>query len=324
MDSLEAIHVARTTIIFVDMSRHKLRIVFFGTPDFAATSLSAMVAAGFQVVCVVTAVDKPVGRGQKIGESAVKKTAQSLGIPTLQPPNLKSSLFIESLASYRPDLGVVIAFRMLPEVVWSMPRLGTMNLHGSLLPNYRGAAPIHHAIINGERKTGVTTFFLKHEIDTGDIVSSVEMDIGEDETVGELHDRMMHTGANLMVNTLNQIEEGHYQTMPQPVISNSKVAPKLHRNFCELTTDLTVQDFHNKLRGLSPSPGAWMKTPFGEMKFLQGKILSKGIEQDALGAIISDKRFLIRLSDGDYEILQLQAPGKPKMASKDFINGIKI
>jgi methionyl-tRNA formyltransferase len=164
------------------MSVTPFRIIFFGTPDFASASLEAIVAAGLSVVCVVTAADKPAGRGQKISESAVKKTALALKIPILQPPNLKAPDFIETMSNYQADLGVVIAFRMLPEVVWSMPRLGTINLHGSLLPNYRGAAPIHHAIINGESTTGVTTFFLKHEIDTGDIISSTEIAVSEEET----------------------------------------------------------------------------------------------------------------------------------------------
>ena len=305
------------------MTSSPLRIVFFGTPDFAATSLTAMVNAGFQVVCVVTAVDKPAGRGQKISESAVKKAAQSLNLPILQPSNLKSEVFIETLRGYQADLGVVIAFRMLPEIVWSMPRMGTINLHGSLLPNYRGAAPIHHAIINGEKVTGVTTFFLKHEIDTGDIVTKQEMSIGADESVGELHHRMMYLGAKVMVDTLRLIQNGDYHTVPQSMSSDVKLAPKLNREFCELSTSMGVIVFHNKLRGLSPSPGAWMKTPFGDMKLLKGQILSLEAKTAVHGIEIADKKFIIHLNDGDYEILQLQASGKPKMTAKDFMNGIK-
>jgi methionyl-tRNA formyltransferase len=305
------------------MTSSPLRIVFFGTPDFAATSLTAMVNAGFQVVCVVTAVDKPAGRGQKISESAVKKAAQSLNLPILQPSNLKSEVFIETLRGYQADLGVVIAFRMLPEIVWSMPRMGTINLHGSLLPNYRGAAPIHHAIINGEKVTGVTTFFLKHEIDTGDIVTKQEMSIGADESVGDLHDRMMYLGAKVMVDTLRLIQNGDYHTVPQSMSSDVKLAPKLNREFCELSTSMGVIEFHNKLRGLSPSPGAWMKTPFGDMKLLKGQILSLEAKTAVHGIEIADKKFIIHLNDGDYEILQLQASGKPKMTAKDFMNGIK-
>ena len=203
-----------------------LRIIFFGTPDFASASLEAMVAAGLNVVCVVTAVDKPAGRGQKITESSVKKTALALKIPILQPANLKSVEFTESMRAFQPDLGVVIAFRMLPQIVWSMPKLGTINLHGSLLPNYRGAAPIHHAIINGETKTGVTTFFLKHEIDTGDIISSAEISVGEEETVGELHDRMMVIGATLMVDTLQKNPAQRVQVASTTQHSQHKVCPK--------------------------------------------------------------------------------------------------
>jgi methionyl-tRNA formyltransferase len=301
----------------------KLRIVFFGTPPFAATSLRALHEAGFNIVCVVTATDKPAGRGQKIAESAVKKAALSLGLTVLQPEKLKAATFVETLKSYSPDLGVVIAFRMLPEVVWNMPRLGTLNLHGSLLPNYRGAAPIHHAIINGELKTGVTTFFLKHEIDTGDIIDTREMNIGADETVGELHDRMMVIGAELVVDTVSKIQLGVYNTQAQLFTDTLHSAPKLNRDFCELTLNLSVHDFHNKLRGLSPSPGAWMKTPFGEMKLLRGCISIQGQINQESSIELTNKQFLIHLSDGDYEILELQPAGKGRMLAKDFLNGIK-
>lgn len=305
------------------MSVTPLRIIFFGTPDFASASLEAIVAAGLNVVCVVTAADKPAGRSQKISESAVKKMALALKIPILQPPNLKALEFIETMSKYQPDLGVVIAFRMLPEVVWSMPRMGTINLHGSLLPNYRGAAPIHHAIINGESITGVTTFFLKHEIDTGDIISSTEITVSEEETFGELHDRMMVIGATLMVDTLRKIQNNEHQSHPQPNISVVKSAPKLNRDFCELNFDLSQQAFHNKLRGLSPSPGAWMKTTFGDMKLFQGRRLEKSNSKQAMGIEIYRKKLIVHLHDGDYEILELQPAGKPKMLAKDFINGLK-
>ncbi|MEY4192568.1 MAG: hypothetical protein RJA00_799 [Bacteroidota bacterium] len=300
-----------------------LRIIFFGTPDFASASLEAMVAAGLNVVCVVTAVDKPAGRGQKITESSVKKTALALKIPILQPANLKSVEFTDSMRAFQPDLGVVIAFRMLPQIVWSMPKLGTINLHGSLLPNYRGAAPIHHAIINGETKTGVTTFFLKHEIDTGDIISSAEISVGEEETVGELHDRMMVIGATLMVDTLQKIQHNAYKSHPQPNIANIKSAPKLNRDFCELNFELSQQEFHNKLRGLSPSPGAWIKTIYGEIKLLRGKRLHHLEKNPAVGIAFSQKKMIVHLRDGDYEILELQPSGKPKMLARDFINGLK-
>ena len=304
------------------MSTKKLRILFFGTPDFAATSLKAMVENGFNVVGVVTAVDKPAGRGQKIQESAVKTVALSLGLPVFQPNNLKSDGFYQSMCDLRIDLGVVIAFRMLPERIWSLPQLGTINLHGSLLPQYRGAAPIHHAIINGESKTGVTTFFLKHEIDTGDIISSDTLIIGEDETVGELHDRMMVVGANLMVQTLATIQNNKQSSTPQVFNSTLKTAPKLNRVFCKLDFGMDLHSFHNKVRGLSPIPCAWLETEFGDMKIYRGAKHDVKIPSQEK-VFIHHKKLWIDLIDGTYEILELQLPGKPKMASRDFVNGLK-
>jgi methionyl-tRNA formyltransferase len=304
------------------MSTKKLRILFFGTPDFAATSLIAMVENGFDVVGVVTAVDKPAGRGQKIHESAVKTVALSLGLPVYQPNNLKSDGFYQSMCDLHIDLGVVIAFRMLPERIWSLPRLGTINLHGSLLPQYRGAAPIHHAVINGEIKTGVTTFFLKHEIDTGDIISSDTLIIGEDETLGELHDRMMVVGANLMVHTLEMIQNNEQRSTPQVFDSTLKTAPKLNRTFCKLDLGMDLHSFHNKVRGLSPIPCAWLETAFGDMKIYRGaKHDEKILSQEKV--FIHNKKLWVDLIDGTYEILELQLPGKPKMASRDFVNGLK-
>lgn len=304
------------------MSNKKLRILFFGTPDFAATSLIAMVENGFDVVGVVTAVDKPAGRGQKIQESSVKTVALSLGLPVFQPNNLKSDGFYQSMCDLHIDLGVVIAFRMLPERIWSLPRLGTINLHGSLLPQYRGAAPIHHAVINGETKTGVTTFFLKHEIDTGDIISSETLMIGEDETVGELHDRMMVVGANLMVHTLEMIENNKQHSTPQVFDSTLKIAPKLNRAFCKLDLGMDLKSFHNKVRGLSPMPCAWLETAFGDMKIYRGSKHDVKITSEEK-VFIHDKKLWVDLMDGTYEILELQLPGKPKMATRDFLNGIK-
>ena len=211
------------------MGQSNLRIVFFGTPDFAAFSLEKIVNSGYNVVGVITAMDKPAGRGQKVAESAVKRKANELGLKILQPANLKSEDFMNELESLNPNLGVVIAFRMLPEKVWSFPTLGTINLHGSLLPQYRGAAPIHHAIINGEITTGLTTFFLKHEIDTGDIIAKTELSIGENESVGELHDRMMVEGAGLIAHSLKMVSDGDCHTTPQDFSAELKTAPKLHR-----------------------------------------------------------------------------------------------
>ena len=234
-----------------------MRIVFFGTPEFASTSLKAIVKEGFEVVGVVTAPDKKAGRGRKLQSSHVKETATSLNIPVAQPTNLKSEDFQEQLQQWSPDLGVVIAFRMLPERVWSFPTLGTVNLHGSLLPAYRGAAPIHHAVINGAKRTGVTSFFLKHEIDTGDLILSDVIDIPEDMNTGELHDQLMNLGAQTMIKTLSLIMEfgKNTPTTAQGEITDSTpIAPKLNREFCELDSNQHSQDVYNKIRGLSPFP----------------------------------------------------------------------
>jgi methionyl-tRNA formyltransferase len=305
------------------MAQPKLRIVFFGTPDFAAYSLEKIVRSGFDVVGVVTAIDKPAGRGQKISESAVKQKAIELGLKVYQPVNLKSEEFHNQLQELNPDLGVVIAFRMLPERVWSFPPLGTINLHGSLLPQYRGAAPIHHAIINGEKTTGLTTFFLKHEIDTGDIIAKTTLSIGENETVGELHDRMMVEGADLMVQTLELISSGEYKTTAQDFSEELKSAPKLNREFAELSLELNLNDFHNKVRGLSPFPGAWIKSQWGDMKIFQGEKLSEHAVSESKSITLESRQLLICLSDGCYKVLKMQLPGKPKMTSTEFINGLK-
>jgi methionyl-tRNA formyltransferase len=305
------------------MTQSNLRIVFFGTPDFAAYSLEKIVKSGFQVVGVVTAIDKPAGRGQKITESAVKRKANELGLKLLQPSNLKSDDFMGELQSLNPNIGVVIAFRMLPEKVWSFPALGTINLHGSLLPQYRGAAPIHHAIINGETVTGLTTFFLKHEIDTGDIIAKKELAIGENETLGELHDRMMVDGGDLMIKTLELISTDKYQTTPQDFSSELKLAPKLNRQFAELSLDLSLHDFHNKVRGLSPFPGAWIQSQWGDLKIFNGEksdFKSSGLKK---GFHIESRNLLVVLHDGCYKINELQLPGKPKISANDFINGLK-
>lgn len=305
------------------MTQSNLRIVFFGTPDFAAYSLEKIVNSGFQVVGVVTAIDKPAGRGQKITESAVKRKASELGLKLLQPANLKSDDFMRELQALNPNIGVVIAFRMLPEKVWSFPTLGTINLHGSLLPQYRGAAPIHHAIINGETVTGLTTFFLKHEIDTGDIIAKKELAIGENETLGELHDRMMVEGGDLMIKTLKLISMGNYHTTAQDFSSELKLAPKLNREFAELNLDLSLHEFHNKVRGLSPFPGAWIRSQWGDMKIFNGEkseFKSSGLTK---GFHIESRKLLVVLRDGCYKINVLQIPGKPKIAANDFINGLK-
>ena len=236
-----------------------MRIIFYGTPQFAVASLEKIIENGFELVAVVTAPDRPAGRGMQMHQSDVKVCALKYNIPILQPTNLKALEFIEQLESLKPDLQVIIAFRMLPEMVWNFPPLGTMNLHASLLPNYRGAAPINRAIMNGETKTGVTTFFLKHDIDTGNILMQKEMEILKDDDVGTLHDKLMNIGADLVVESLKKIQRGDMATTPQIVLPEHKHAPKLFTKDCEIDWQNPVEQIHNQIRGLSPYPGAITK-----------------------------------------------------------------
>lgn len=298
----------------------KLRIIFFGTPEFAAYSLKKVVERGFQIVAVVTATDKPAGRGMKLKYSAVKQAAIDLNIPVLQPANMKAPEFLEQLAAFKPDLGLVIAFRMMPESVWSFPRLGTFNLHASLLPDYRGAAPINHAIINGEHITGITTFFLKHQIDTGDILRQEKVAILPEDNAGTLHDKLMIAGAELVCETLEDISKGSAHPVPQEHLPELHEAHKLSRDFCRIERNLTVESTHNKVRGLSPYPGAWIQTNFGILKIYASAITSKAAVGNDL--VIEDKKLLWPCSDFMLEILELQAEGKPKMDAKSFINGL--
>lgn len=300
-----------------------MRIIFYGTPEFAATSLKQIYHAGFQIVGVVTAADKPAGRGQKLRASAVKMVAVELGLPISQPSNLKSETFQEQLREWNPDLGVVIAFRMLPEKVWNFPALGTVNLHASLLPDYRGAAPIQHAIINGEVKTGVSTFFLKHVIDTGDIIDQSTVNINEDMNAGELHDVLMVKGAELILKTLENISIFGKETPVIPQINKGvkeKLAPKITREFCKLELDQTAVNALNKIRGLSPYPAAWIETSWGNMKIFEVEKykINEPLES---GVHIYNKDLLIVFKDGYLKIKSLQLPGKSKMNSRDFLNG---
>src|SRR5688572_15646981 len=234
------------------------RIIFMGTPEFAVASLDALVQAGCNIIAVITAPDKPAGRGMKLTESAVKKYAVEKQLPVLQPVKLKDPEFLETLKGLQADLQIVVAFRMLPEVVWNMPPLGTINLHGSLLPQYRGAAPINWAVINGEKETGVTTFKLQHEIDTGDILLQQSFPIGDDETAGEVHDKMKDIGARLLVRTVQGIAEGTLQSTPQPATEAPlKHAPKIYTDTCNINWTKTAQEIHDLIRGLSPFPGAF-------------------------------------------------------------------
>jgi methionyl-tRNA formyltransferase len=302
-----------------------MKIVFMGTPDFAVASLDALVQANFDVVAVVTAPDKPAGRGQKLNESAVKKYAVEKGIPVLQPEKLKNPEFIEELRSYQADLQVVVAFRMLPEIVWNMPAKGTINLHGSLLPQYRGAAPINHAIINGEKESGVTTFFLKQEIDTGDIILSDSVPIADDETAGELHDKLMVVGANLLVKTLRAIEANNITEQPQPQNDDLKHAPKIFKEDCKIDWNSPAQTIHNLIRGLSPYPTAFTSLNDKTLKVFKAEIEDKEPGIVAGGFLTDGKTYLkFAAKDGFIKLLDIQYEGKKRMLIEDFLRGMRL
>ena len=303
------------------MEKTDLKIIYMGTPDFAVAPLAALVEGGYQVVACVTMPDKPAGRGHHVQFSPVKQYALEHAIPVLQPERLKDEAFLEQLRAYHADLQIVVAFRMLPEVVWSMPRLGTFNLHASLLPQYRGAAPINWAVINGDKQTGVTTFFLKHEIDTGNIILQEEISIGEEENVGSVHDRLMAIGADLVCKTVDLIIESETSgcpipTTPQVESSDLRPAPKIFKDTCRIDFTKTAAEVHNFVRGLSPYPAAWCNLQIGD----------KTIENVKVYAVKpSDGRSPLaqKTADGYVDILELQVPGKKRMAAKDFLNGLK-
>ncbi|MBL7904276.1 MAG: methionyl-tRNA formyltransferase [Bacteroidales bacterium] len=306
----------------------KARIIFMGTPEFAVGSLSTLINNNKEVVAVVTVPDKPAGRGLKLRESAVKQFALSQQLPVLQPVSLKDPDFIEELKSYNANLFVVVAFRKLPDEVWSLPGSGTFNLHASLLPDYRGAAPINHAVINGESVTGVTTFFLNSEIDTGRIILSRSLEIGPDETAGELHDRLMVTGAELTLETVNAIEMDSFTLKEQPKTTNPlKGAPRIFRKDCQINWNEPALKVHNLIRGLSPYPGAFsaMHTTNvdGEVKIIRSAISSfKGMLTPG-EAVIHDNRITVACAQGFIEILQLQPAGKKAMETADFLRGLR-
>ncbi len=307
-----------------------IRIVFMGTPEFAVASLHKLVTAGCNVVGVVTAPDKAAGRGMQLQQSAVKKYALENNLPVLQPEKLKSAAFIEELKALHADLQVVVAFRMLPEVVWNMPAMGTINVHGSLLPQYRGAAPINWAIINGEAYTGVTTFKLKHEIDTGDILLQEKILIGENETAGELHDRMKETGAALLLKTIMGLADGSLEETPQSELEASgngpvKHAPKIFTETCRINWEQTTAAVFNLVRGLSPYPAAFTE--------LNGKKLKiYAAEKTAFttpvppGSMETDQKNFLRFacSDGYIHITDLQLEGKKRMEVKEFLRGYRF
>lgn len=310
---------------------HSLRIIFMGTPGFAVASLEKLVKEKYNVVAVVTVPDKPAGRGQKLQESEVKQFAVQHNIPVLQPEKLKASEFLEQLKSFQPDLQIVVAFRMLPEVVWQLPAMGTFNLHGSLLPQYRGAAPINRAVMNGEKKTGVTTFFLQHEIDTGNIIFQEEFPIGENETAGEVHDRMMEIGASLVTKTVDAIAAGNVPQIPQTSLVKSgieiKSAPKIFRDDCKINWEWSGEKIHNHIRGLSPYPAAWteLHRENGEiilLKFYKSNFFLVDDSGHKPGTIID--KFDIAVNGGVIKILEVQAPGKKKITAEEFLRGFKF
>lgn len=302
----------------------KLRLVFMGTPDFAVASLEALHKSEHEVAAVVTVADKPAGRGKKLSESPVKKYAVENGIPVLQPLKLRDEDFLNQLRAFDADLFVVVAFRMLPEVVWSMPPLGSVNLHGSLLPAYRGAAPINWAIINGESETGVSVFFLQHEIDTGKVLRRQPIPIGENETAGELHDKMMLIGAKVLLESVNEIAEGSFESTAQEMLiasgENVRHAPKIFKEDCRIDFSKGVEEVHNFVRGLSPYPAAW--TVFGDktLKIFMGeKEFSETLSDD----FITDGKSYLKLkcADGYYSLKEVQLEGKKRMGIDEFLRG---
>ena len=312
---------------------NKIRIAYFGTPEFAASQLEAIIQAGYEVAVVVTMPDKPAGRGRKIQYSDVKKTALEHGLPLLQPEKLKDPLFLEQLASYQANLFIVVAFRMLPAVVWQMPELGTFNLHASLLPQYRGAAPINFAIINGETVTGLTTFFLNEEIDKGAIILQEKVSIRPNETAGELYDELMLLGNKVVVDTIKSIETGEVHALSQEELAEDqtlKPAPKITKEFCNIDWSQNCQTVYNHIRGLSPYPAAHTQLVSEDGEVIDLKVYSSDIEPChpgfPFGSVVTDnKKYLkIALKDGFIHMTQVQQAGKKAMPIADFLRGTQL
>lgn len=311
------------------MDKKDIRIVYMGTPDFAVESLRALVEGGYNVVAVVTMPDKPAGRGHQLQYSAVKQYALSVGLPILQPERLKDENFLAELKSYNADLQIVVAFRMLPEVVWNMPRLGTFNLHASLLPQYRGAAPINWAVMNGDTETGATTFMLQHEIDTGNIILQERIPIADDENVGSVHDRLMVMGAGLVTRTVDTIIEAENRgvelpTIPQDNALELRPAPKIFKDTCVIDFSRNAEQVRNHIRGLSPYPAAWISEmpvnhPLAEV--LRGaKVYKATVTQHAE----QKGHIIVPCADGYVDLLELQLPGKKRMDAAALLNGIRV
>lgn len=310
------------------------RIIFMGTPDFAVASLDILVKNNYNIIAVITAPDKPAGRGQQLQQSAVKKYALEKGLHILQPEKLKSPDFLEELNALKADLQIVVAFRMLPEVVWNMPPLGTFNLHGSLLPQYRGAAPINWAVINGEKETGVTTFFLQHEIDTGKIIFREKIAIGENDTAGDVHDKLMIVGAALVLKTVQAIETGNYpQTEQAEFIAQGekeKHAPKIFKEDCRVNWNNPAENIHNLIRGLSPYPTAYTEFCGPDNRLYSVKIFKTEKEitphKMAIGSLESDHKTYLKVAvtNGFIKITDLQLAGKKRMTVHEFLRGFTV
>ncbi|MFE3870894.1 methionyl-tRNA formyltransferase [Flavobacterium sp. ZS1P70] len=306
----------------------KLRIIFMGTPEFAVGILDTIIKNNYEVVGVITAADKPAGRGQKIKYSAVKEFALANNLTLLQPTNLKDETFLAELKALNANLQIVVAFRMLPKVVWEMPSLGTFNLHASLLPNYRGAAPINWAIINGESKTGVTTFFIDDKIDTGAMILSSEIEIGDTENAGQLHDRLVDLGSKTVIETLKLIEKGNVTTIIQTENSAIKTAYKLNKENCKIDWTKPASEINNLIRGLSPYPAAWCffgdKNEEWNVKIYEAKVLAEDHCFSVGQLICTKKEMKIAVTNGFIQVLNLQFPGKKRMTAAELLNGISF
>jgi methionyl-tRNA formyltransferase len=326
-----------------DIINNKPRIIFMGTPEFAVASLDALVQAKHNIIAVITAPDKPAGRGMKLTESAVKKYAVEKQLPVLQPVKLKDPEFLQALKALQADLQIVVAFRMLPEVVWNMPPMGTINLHGSLLPQYRGAAPINWAVINGEKETGVTTFKLQHEIDTGDILLQDSFPIGDDDTAGEVHDKMKEIGAQLLVKTVDGLAKGILEEKPQSIGNASTVAqhqsaignenpatelkhaPKLFTETCKIDWNQSITAIHNLIRGLSPYPAAFTSLNDKNLKIYKAQ-KEPHASPKSPGSVETDNKTYLKFAaaDGYIHVIELQLEGKKKMTVEEFLRGFRL
>jgi len=315
------------------MIQNSLRIIYMGTPDFAVAPLDALINAGCNVVGVVTNPDKPAGRGQKIQESAVKKYALEKGLQILQPEKFRNETFLAELKALNADLQVVVAFKMLPEVVWNMPKFGTLNLHASLLPHYRGAAPINWAIMNGDKESGVSTFLLQKEIDTGNVIFQERVSIGENDNLETLHDNLMEIGSKLVVKTVRAIEVNDYPQIPQEDLTNAgeelKIAPKIFKNDCKINWSYSIEKIHNHIRGLSPYPAAWTELTDANQKKVAVKVYAanKEIEEHSLsiGTLVSDKKNYLKVAvnGGFLNLTTIQMAGKKRMQIGDFLRGFQ-